>query len=727
MAHTEILPASAMTSPVHPDTPVSSLTWSQVSGTASAVSAAPDGSLWVLSDQPAGADKYIWHYSNGTWANISGLASQIAIAQDGSVWAINSVGGIYHYTGGSWSQLGGGASNSITADSSGGIYVLTNAGSGPDRAIWRWTPASGWAQQSGSGTTLAANPDTNSYSLSGGTINPGGFYILNSAGAIWYENSDKSFAQLPGSASGIAPTSNGGFFVLGYPVAAGGNQVYYYDLDTPGYTPETGSGLLSISANTNLYVVSPSNAIYTAAIPSNVPAYCSGYATPAPNANSSPQPVWITDNSGTGARVVMYLVTGAPPSGGNQTQYLAANGTLQNFTAGATAPPLPLECFPGSTHQGQGLTFELPPPTNANQSANLYIVYATPPPGGGIANPMTFKGVGTQGGYAGPTFDWNTPSYVSNPWDFIEYTLPRGITDVTQVDKVGLPMQVSQGSTTIGFASGQYENLLNDILADPTYSKLAVSASLNGRNVLARILSPQQGENWGFPQDWWYNSTFNSGFSALSKGYVGYVLSQYQTTPRLYTLNSLNGVSGNYCVTFDGSSNVQFYSVGTATSCSSLPGSPTTMNIAQTLLGDGTTDSYGVCGNAIFKMPYGGPGGPLSSLTVFYLWKAMVIDISRGVALQTGTHPIGGWDTSPPTPVPLSNFYLDPAFNKYSYLVHKYMIENRSYALPYDEPGGLAPTFTSDPAQPMKVTIWNIPTYSRATPTATATPLPCPT
>lgn len=116
----------------------------------------------------------------------------------------------------------------------------------------------------------------------------------------------------------------------------------------------------------------------------------------------------------------------------------------------------------------------------------------------------------------------------------------------------------------------------------------------------------------------------------------------------LYTLNTLNGVSGNYCVTFDGSSNVQFYSVGTATSSSSLPGSPTTLNIAQTLLGDGTTDSYGVCGNAIFKMPYGGPGG-------------------------------------------------------------------------------LAPTFTSDPAQPMKVTIWNIPTYSRATPTATATPLPCPT
>jgi hypothetical protein len=274
-----------------------------------------------------------------------------------------------------------------------------------------------------------------------------------------------------------------------------------------------------------------------------------------------------------GAHVYLYVVTGAPPAGGTQTQYLAANGTLTNFTVGATAPPLPLECFPGSTHEGNGLTFELPPPTNANQSANLYIAYATPPPGGGIPNPLTFTGVtaGSQVGNSAPNLDWNAPSYVSTPWDFVEYTLPHGITDVTQVDKVGLPLQVTQGST-IGFASGQYENLLSGVTADPIYGKLAVPSQLNGRNVLARILSPSNAVNWGFPQDWWYNSTFNSGHSALGKGYVGYVVSQYQTTPRLYTLNGVPGLSGNYCATFDGNSNVLFYSVGSATTCSSLSG-----------------------------------------------------------------------------------------------------------------------------------------------------------
>lgn len=64
-----------MTSPVHPNIPVTSLNWSQVPGSASVVAAAPDGTLWALSDKPAGGDKNIWHYANGAWTNISRLAT----------------------------------------------------------------------------------------------------------------------------------------------------------------------------------------------------------------------------------------------------------------------------------------------------------------------------------------------------------------------------------------------------------------------------------------------------------------------------------------------------------------------------------------------------------------------------------------------------------------------------------------------------------------------------
>ena len=262
MAHTEILPASAMKSPIHPDIAQAPLNWTQIPGTASVVAAAPDGSLWALSDQPIGPDKYIWHYASGSWTNISGLASQLTVASDGSLWALNSGGGIWHYSSGTWTTPGGGASKSITADSSGGIYVLSNGGSSADKAIWHYSSGAGWVQQGGSGTVLAANLDTSNFSGVG--INAGGLYILNSTGAIWYENSNGTFSLIPGAASAIAPTTNGGVFVLGYPSSPSGNQVFYYDLNNPGWTAQSGSGLLSLSSNTSLYLTSASGAIYSA-------------------------------------------------------------------------------------------------------------------------------------------------------------------------------------------------------------------------------------------------------------------------------------------------------------------------------------------------------------------------------------------------------------------------------------------------------------------------------
>ncbi len=461
------------------------------------------------------------------------------------------------------------------------------------------------------------------------------------------------------------------------------------------------------------------------------PADCSTYHTPSPNSNSAPQKIAIQDGSDTGAQIYLYVVTGAPPLGGTQTQYLATNGQLTNFTKSATAPPFPLACFTGSTG-GKGQSFELPPPTNANQSANLYIAYATPLPNGRVPNPLPFIGT-KNGGYDGPSLDWTAKlpggasEYVSTPFDYVEYTLPNGITDVTQVDKVGLPIEVTQGTTSVGFASGStYQRLLNAITATPYYKVLAVSGMLNNRSVLSRILSPPNGLVWGFPQDWWYNPTYTGATSsAASKGYVGYVLSQYQSTPRLYTLSGIAGYSGNYCASSDGTSNVFFYSVGSTMTCASL-GSPTyTMPIANTLEGDGVTSS-GICYSAIFSMPYGGAGGPLTDETEFYLWKAMVIDIARGTVLSTSTHPVGGWNTSPTTLPPFSDFYQEPINNTYAKLVHTYMIGNRSYALQYDEPGGYAPTFNSVPSKTLHITIHQIPTYSAAMPTTTPTPLPCP-
>lgn len=260
MAKTAVLPASAMHTPPKTAISIQGPGWAQVPGTASQVVAAPDGSIWVLSDQPAGPDKYIWHYVNGTWTNIAGLASQIAVTPSGNLYAINSGGGTYLYAAGAWTALGGGASW-ITAAADGSTYVLSNGGSGPDRAIWH-NVGGLWSQVPGQGTLLAASFDTRSYTLPGGSVNPDGFYVLNSSGAIFYGNTDGTYASFSGAASAVAPTPYGGVYVLGYPQSSSGESIYYYDLDNPGWTALPGQAVSISEAGDHLYAVTASGGIY---------------------------------------------------------------------------------------------------------------------------------------------------------------------------------------------------------------------------------------------------------------------------------------------------------------------------------------------------------------------------------------------------------------------------------------------------------------------------------
>jgi len=267
MAHTSILPPSVMN--VKPQSAVAGLNWTQLPGTATSAAAAADGSLWVLSDLPSGADKYIWHYVGGSWTNISGLASQIAVAPDGTLYAINSGGGTYSYNAGVWTALGGGASG-ITTAADGSFYVLSNGGTGPDRAIWH-NVGGAWSQVPGSGVAIAGSFD-GSYTLPGGTISHGGLYIVNSQGSMYYENTGGSFVQLPANASLLAPTTAGGVYALGYPANADGNSIYYYDLNAPGWSVQSGAGVSLTSNAGQLYVIGASGAIYTS--PVTVPWSC---------------------------------------------------------------------------------------------------------------------------------------------------------------------------------------------------------------------------------------------------------------------------------------------------------------------------------------------------------------------------------------------------------------------------------------------------------------------
>ncbi len=260
MAKTAPLPASAMSGIKKPDIGIQGLGWAQLPGLASQVTAAPDGTIWVLSDQPAGPDKYIWHFDNGTWTNISGLASEIAVTKTGLLFAINSGGGTYLFSNGNWAALGGGAKD-ITAAADGTTYVLSNGGTGPDRAIWH-NVAGTWTQVPGAGVKLAASWDTRSYTVPGGSVNAGGFYVLNSSGGIFYGNTDGSYASFPGAASDVTASPYGGFYALGYPTSGPGETIYYYNLDSPGWTALPGLATSISEAGSHLYAVTAAGLIF---------------------------------------------------------------------------------------------------------------------------------------------------------------------------------------------------------------------------------------------------------------------------------------------------------------------------------------------------------------------------------------------------------------------------------------------------------------------------------
>lgn len=476
----------------------------------------------------------------------------------------------------------------------------------------------------------------------------------------------------------------------------------------------------------------PSPTPTTGPSPASTPSYCPSYL---PSTAAGAQPVLFTNDSDTGPNVQIYLYVTA-----GTTQFLAANGTMQSFSSGSPAPALPLECFPGSLNGGNGKTFALP----VVQAGRLWIALATPvPPGDSApANPLPLLASGS--GFSQPAPGWSGPN--TPPWDIIEFSLPGGVTDVSQVNKVGLPLDVKQGGDEIGFGKGQYETLLSQILAAGfPYSNLAVPTSVGSKSVLGAIFAPQEGGSLGFPQDWFYSSHSNtSPYAAQSDGYIGYVLSQYQQHPQVYeVLKSIGdkAITADkiYCASADKTGDVLFYNVASPapSPCpTSFSGPPSyTMPIYNTL--EGTVTSSGAsqyngsfCVTGVLSMPYASSatsGGTLADQYEFYLWKAMVIDLARGVALQTahGPHPVGGWGTATPPPLPFGDYYQDPVYNVYAKLVHENMLGNNTYAMPYDEPGGYAPTFNAN-SDPLQVTIRHIPAYS-ATPNPGATGLTCPT
>jgi len=246
--------------------------WMLLTGGATQVTTAGDGSFWVLSpDGPNANDKYIYHFLNGTWTEIPGAATRIAAGFGGRLWAVNSLGGIYLYDG-AWLTIAGGAKD--IAVGFGGIFVLSNVPG--DAAIWELLNerSSLWRQLPGSGTTIAADLDSKSH----GRLSPGPFYLTNSFGEIYkaerqYFDSPLDYAKIVATASRVAPTSNGGLFLLGFPVTSHERPITYYDLDIgTGTQLPGGAAAIDIAADSStLYAISERFEIWSTSVQQSAP------------------------------------------------------------------------------------------------------------------------------------------------------------------------------------------------------------------------------------------------------------------------------------------------------------------------------------------------------------------------------------------------------------------------------------------------------------------------
>jgi hypothetical protein len=481
--------------------------------------------------------------------------------------------------------------------------------------------------------------------------------------------------------------------------------------------------------------------------PTSTPAYCANYSVPAANTVQ----LNIADRSHLGGSVIMYVWNGR---------------SWMNNTGGfgvSAANPIPLKCFPGSAGAKSGPHFAVPPNLTA---ARLYISYAVSKSKAVVPNPLASMPPGGPAPiYGGPY--WNVP------WDVVELGTTSGaIVDLTAVTNLGLPLEMSQappgkspfsaraapapcatgGPGIVGVTSCNYAKIYTDMSSLPQYKNLVATGTYNGKIVDLRIINPAKAQGaWNFGLDWFYNPAYLSPYppacsgvpTPLANGYLSCVLAAYQTTSRLYATagSGVSKVSGsNYCVSSDGSANFGFTSVKTGTSCAGITfSSPNTFAMPIALFKYGTpplpSDGKGCQAGFLFGLPpnnnwiskgRGKHANVFGTADALAVWKGLALDLNRGAALSASKHPVGGWAANFASPAAFGNYYNDPFYNDYAFVLHRYYDHNQAYALSYDEPGGQASAFAYVRGNAIYIKVNRVPTAASVSPVSAPVPFPTP-
>ena len=728
MVQTALRAANSMTSPASRQRSTQSgrITWTQIPGTAKQAVYAADGSIWALSTQPAGPDKYLWHYTGGGWTSVSGQAARLASGPDGTLWAVTSAGNLYNYNpaGAKWTGMGTNAQD-VAVDPNNTVYV-TEKSTTSDGSIWKYV-AGTWTQLPGTGQYVSALPDAS-------------LYVVNSAGIVFNMPAGASaFVQCTGTGSRIVPAAGGaGFFTVGfYGTGTNGGTIFEFtpfkngDCSNGAFEPVGPSVLEASGFGSKLIMIDATNAIYVATSDKSAPSPAPPVATPVPAtpspapspskspAGATPKPTAAaptptptpaatpTPSSGSPAPVLspvpgavafalvnnhpqivsskinLYVYGQIPGTYGAATRWVSVNrnGSTQPLGPGGSVASIPFGAS-GSVSQ----TIYLP----QLQSARIYIA----------SSPLTIAIPSFAGAGAGPNAPapWNNDGSQSVYFDFVEYTWLPGQNfnvDTTQVDALGLALKLNlsgaQNQTT-GLLTGAVSQVASKLQA------LGSPWSLLGYQMPYRVLNPKAmylsgGTN--FP---------NAGFL---DGSMMSVWNAFQA-PRWLTVNDVPASpAATLYGQVDGNENFNFYTAP-STSSTLVATLPSPFNAAY-WNGEPATMQM-LANNGAFVPPPAAPGGSwpqnaTNAAAAANLGNLIVSAMTRGV-LGTSAAPVTTQEVCN-----LAAFYPGVAYqNQYASAVHA-VANNRqygfgqAYAYPYDDQCGFSTDISDPAARQLVVTI----------------------
>jgi hypothetical protein len=646
------------------------------------------------------------------------------------------------------------------------------AGGGSLTATLQASPPSGVPVPSLKSRAAARTPDK-----VGSTVTSLVYLVVQASGTVQFTSIPSFVFTLP-SATTI-PSGSPSYVAFYDPTQQAANSGWIGVLGPGGVSGQTdtfagvNSGVTLASGNTYVYAL-----VYTSqAVPTATPAptptvepstgptpqahYCGSYvesgATPGLTLN-------ITDDSGfSGSVLIVYVQQQGTPSapGG---QWMTATGSF-----GSTPVALPAACY--SSTAGSGVANN-PLVIPSGHAGRIYFVYASPAPTAAAA-PNPFSGISAGGQPGVGISGQNAAPY---PYDKIEYNSTAGVIDTTQVDFVGLPIEmnvvagaatplpqalpsactlpaptaspfsgVPAAGTVVGVGQCGYASVYKTLLGDSNYGSLVSVLPWGSQTIDFRAVSPAQAQNYssfdfnlfGDPSVTLPSPTCTAlvGSSTGTYGYMSCVLAQYAAHPQVFqAIASLggNGDGDYFCISSDGVSNFIATDITPNTTCGSsaaptsgtLPTNP--FNIPVGLFTNAYYTSSGSSGSCFYGEMYTGPygnanvgaGQMFATSDAFTLWKALELEMNYGTAFVQAPHPV---ETTPPSFQTTQGLFTDPLSNHYADYIHQYYDGNYAYAISYDDGFSWFSGYSITAPATINVRVNPVPTNAPAT---SAAPVP---